>query len=55
MYRNYINLGNFNDKLVTIFLEDGKTDLDAWWLHHGGSISSDHMVSPKSLSNKTQR
>jgi hypothetical protein len=23
--------------------------LDMWWLHHGGSISSDHMVSSKGL------
>jgi hypothetical protein len=24
MYKNYTNLGNFNHKLLTIFLEDGK-------------------------------
>jgi hypothetical protein len=63
MYKNYINLENFNHKLVIIFLEDGKMvspmsfpflgsgkmALDTWWLHHGGSIPCDHMVSPKGL------
>jgi hypothetical protein len=29
--------------------------LDRWWLHHGSSISCDHMVSLKGLSNGTQR
>jgi hypothetical protein len=67
MYRNYINLENFNLKLGIIFLKDGtmalpmiflflgsgKMALDTWWLHHGG-ISCDHMVSPKGLSNETQ-
>jgi hypothetical protein len=62
-------LENFNHKLVTIFLEDGKMvlsmcflslgcgkmALDRWWLYHGGGISCDHMVSPKGLSNGTQR
>jgi hypothetical protein len=37
-----------------IFLRSGKMALDKWWLHHGGSISCDHMVSPKGLSNGTQ-
>jgi hypothetical protein len=69
MYKNYMNLENFNHKLVIIFLEDGKmastmTSLSlesgkmvlyTWWLHHKGSISCDHMVSPKGLSNGTQR
>jgi hypothetical protein len=55
MYKNYINLENFNRKLVIIFLGNGKMALDMWWLHHGGSISCDHMVSPKGLSNGTQR
>jgi hypothetical protein len=68
MYKNYINLENFNHKLVIIFLEDGKMAshmsvlflgsskmaLDMWWLHHADSISCDHMVSPKRLSNGTQ-
>jgi hypothetical protein len=26
MYKNYINLENFNHKLVIIFLEDGKME-----------------------------
>jgi hypothetical protein len=69
MYKNYTNLDHFNHKLVIIFLEDGKMvsplsflflgsrkmALDTWWLHHGGTISCDHMVSPKGLSNGTQR
>jgi hypothetical protein len=69
MYKNYTNLENFNCKLVMIFLEDGKMAspknflfleknkmaLGRWWLHHGSSIPCDHMVSPKGLSNGTQR
>jgi hypothetical protein len=53
MYKNNINLENFNHKLVAIFLEDGKEEspisfpslgsgkmaLDMWWLHHGGQHS----------------
>jgi hypothetical protein len=67
MYKNYINLENFNQKLVIIFLEDGKMVLstnflfqgigkmvlDTWWLQHGDSIPCDHMFSPKGLSNGT--
>jgi hypothetical protein len=69
MYKNFINLENFNYKLVIIFLEDGKMVspmiflsvgsakmvLNMWGLHHGGSISCDHIVSPKGLSSGTQR
>jgi hypothetical protein len=61
MYKNYINLVNFNHKLVIISIEDGKMAspmsflflgsgkmaLDMWWLYHGGSILCDHMASPK--------
>jgi hypothetical protein len=69
MYKNYINWENFNHNFVTIFLQDGKMEspmsllflgsgkmvLDTWWLHHGGTISSDHVVSPKGLSNEIRR
>jgi hypothetical protein len=65
MYKNYINLENFNHKLVVIFLEDGKMEspilgsgkmaLNTWWLHHGGSISCDHTLSPMRISNGTER
>jgi hypothetical protein len=67
MYGNYINLENFKHKLVIIFLGDekmaspmsflslgnGKMVLDMWWLHHGGSIFCDNMVSPKGDPNGT--
>jgi hypothetical protein len=43
MYRNYINLQNSN-KLVAIFLEDGKRILDMWWFQYGGSIPYDHKI-----------
>jgi hypothetical protein len=36
-------------------LGSGKMVLDVWWLHHDGSIFYEHMVSPKGLSNETQR
>jgi hypothetical protein len=36
-------------------LGSGKMVLDMGWLHPGGSIPCDHMVSPKGLSNGTQR
>jgi hypothetical protein len=69
MYKNYTDLENFNHKLIIIFLEDGKMMspksflflgsgkmvLDMWGFHHGGSIPCGHMVSPKGLSNGTQR
>jgi hypothetical protein len=69
MYKNYTNLENFNHKLFTIFLEDGKVAspmrllflesgkmaLEIECLHHEGSIPYDHMVSPKCRSNETQR
>jgi hypothetical protein len=69
MYKTYINLENFNHKLVIIFLADGKMAstmnflslrsdkmvLEMWWLHHGGIISYDHMGFTKDLSNTTQR
>jgi hypothetical protein len=69
MYKTYINLENFNHNFVIIFLEDdkmaspmsvlslgnGNMALNTWWLHHGGSISCEHMISPKVLSNGTQR
>jgi hypothetical protein len=68
MYKNHINLDNFNHKLIIIFLEDNKMASpmsflflenvkmapDLSWLYHGGSISCGHMVSPKGLSNRTQ-
>jgi hypothetical protein len=52
MYCNYINLENFNHKLVIIFLDDEKmaspmsflflrsvkTAPNPWWPHHGGLI-----------------
>jgi hypothetical protein len=64
MYENYINLENFNHKLVPVFLEDGKMAspmtflflgsgemvLDTWWQHF-----CYYMVSPKGLSNGTQK
>jgi hypothetical protein len=62
MYKNYINLENFNHNLVKIVLEDGKVEssmsvlflgyekmLADTCLHHGGSTFCDHMVSPKGL------
>jgi hypothetical protein len=69
MYKSNINLEKFNYKLVKNFLEDdkmvsvmsflslgnGKMVLDMWWLHHGDSISCDHMISPKGASVGTQR
>jgi hypothetical protein len=67
MYKNYINLENFNHKLVIIFLGDdkitspmtflslgsGKMALNMLCFHHGGSISCGSMVSPKGLSKGT--
>jgi hypothetical protein len=67
MYKNYINLENFN-KLEIIFLEDDKLEssmnflfltcssvaLETWLLHHVGSILCDHMVSPKGFLKGTQ-
>jgi hypothetical protein len=35
-------------------LGSGKMALYTWWLHRGGNISGDHMVSPKGLSNGTK-
>jgi hypothetical protein len=64
MYKNHINPENFNHKLVIIFLQNGKmaSPMSLLFkmalymkLHHGGSISCDHMVSPKGVSNETQR
>jgi hypothetical protein len=68
VHKNYVNLENFSHKLIIIFLEDGKMAspyflflgtgkmvLHIWFLHHGCSIPCDHMVSPKGLSNGTQR
>jgi hypothetical protein len=55
MYKNYINLENFNHKLVVIFLEDGKVASSTPREWRDGSISCDHMISPKGLSNGTQR
>jgi hypothetical protein len=40
---SFLSLGS--DKMV----------LDIWWLQHDGSIFCEHMVSPKGLSNGTQR
>jgi hypothetical protein len=67
MYKNYINLENFN-KTVIMFLKDGKMTssmtflflgsgkvvLEIWRPHHGG-IPYNHMVSPKGLTNGTKR
>jgi hypothetical protein len=31
----------------SLLLRSGKMALDTWWLHHGGSISYDHMLSQR--------
>jgi hypothetical protein len=61
MHKSYINLENFShSNNFPREWQDGITHplprvLNMWWLHHGGSISCDHMVSPKGLSNGTQK